>query len=136
MILKETFLTEIKDCFGVEAVIAKLTNNLWQCGSFHVQHDCAFLDACPQFKKAVQGQRGHMRFAPALATFFNLLLKLDPPRCKKTNSSSISDSRVNNAVYIQYMLLYFENIIQATVIRITLVNPDSILNVACCLIYS
>lgn len=55
-----------------------LTDNLRQCGGLQVQHDGALLNTRFEFHQAVQGQRGHMRLAPALATLLHLLLKLDP----------------------------------------------------------
>lgn len=60
-------------------MIVTLTNNLREGGGLHVEHDGAFLDARPQLKEAVQGQRGHVGFTPALASFLHLLLELDPP---------------------------------------------------------
>lgn len=55
-----------------------LTDNLRQRGGLQVQHDVALLDARFELHQAVQGQRGHMGLAPALAALLHLLLKLDP----------------------------------------------------------
>lgn len=45
----------------------------------HIQQHCAFDDAVPQLKEAVQGECGHVGFAPALAAIFHVLLELQPP---------------------------------------------------------
>lgn len=57
---------------------AALTDHLWQRGGLQVQHDGALLDARFQLHQAVQGERGHVGLAPALAALLHLLLKLDP----------------------------------------------------------
>lgn len=69
--------------------MAPLTDNLWQRGGLQVQHDGALLDARFEFHQAVQGQRGHMRLAPAFATLLHLLLKLDPPEQVRTDDTDV-----------------------------------------------
>lgn len=56
-----------------------LTHHLWEGRGLHIQHDGALLYARPQLEQAVQGQGGHVWFAPSLPTLLYLLLKLDPP---------------------------------------------------------
>ena len=48
-------------------------------GRLEVEQDGAFLDAGAQLEQAVQGQSGHVGFAPPLSPLLNLLLKLYPP---------------------------------------------------------
>ena len=56
----------------------QLTDDLRQRAGLQVQHDGALLDARLQLHQAVQGQRGHVRLAPALAALLHFLLELDP----------------------------------------------------------
>lgn len=69
------------------AKAALLTHHLRERRGLHIQHYWAFLYTRPQLKQAVQGQGGHVRFAPSLPTLFYLLLKLDPPRRGQSNEN-------------------------------------------------
>lgn len=66
-----------------------LTHHLWEGRSLHIQHDGALLYARPQLEQAVQGQGGHVRFAPSLPTLLYLLLKLDPPAAGQSNDMGL-----------------------------------------------
>lgn len=62
-----------------EACGAHGTCNLFHAVGANVQQHRAVDDAAPQLREAVQGQRGHVGLAPALAAIFHILLKLQPP---------------------------------------------------------
>lgn len=57
-----------------------LTHQLWERRRLPVKHDGSFLHTGPQLKQAVQGQRGHMGFAPSFPTLLHFFFKLYPPR--------------------------------------------------------
>lgn len=48
------------------------------CG-LQVQHNRSVEDATPQLKQWVEGDGGDVGLGPAVASFFHVLLKLDPP---------------------------------------------------------
>lgn len=58
---------------------AGLTHDLRQGVALQVQQDASRLQAGPQLKQAVEGQRGHVRLAPSLPSLLHLLLELHPP---------------------------------------------------------
>lgn len=68
-----------------------------QRGGLQVQHDGALLDAHLQLHQAVQGQRGHVRLAPALAALLHLLLKLDPPGKRGQKTVCVRVIRCNSS---------------------------------------
>lgn len=56
-----------------------LTHDLGQGVTLQVQQDAACLQAGPQLKQAVEGQRGDVGLAPSFPSFLHFLLKLHPP---------------------------------------------------------
>jgi len=67
------------------------------------------LETCPELKKAVQGQRGHVGFTPSLSSLLHLLLKLYPPAGTKhteiQTQSGITMKTAENRVRIYPKLL-------------------------------
>lgn len=90
--IHKTIPGSIKTCG--EAVRARvktgvLTHHLWEGRGLHIQHDGALLYAGPELEQAVQGQGGHVRFAPSLPSLFHLFLKLDPPATGHSNDTGL-----------------------------------------------
>lgn len=63
-----------------------LTDYLRQRITLQVQQHGSRLETRPELKKTVQGQRGHVRFAPPLSSLLHLLFKLHPPEGIRTNA--------------------------------------------------
>lgn len=63
-----------------------LTHDLGQGVTLQVQQDAACLQAGPQLKQAVEGQRGDVGLAPSFPSFLHFLLKLHPPAKMKEKS--------------------------------------------------
>lgn len=68
-----------------------LTHNLWQRVALQVEQDASCLQAGPELKQAVEGQRGHMRLAPSFSSLLHLLLKLHPPTEMRENQAELFD---------------------------------------------
>lgn len=63
-----------------------LTDYLRQRVALQVQQHRSRLETRPQLKKTMQGQCGHVWFAPPLSSLLHLLFKLHPPVGNKTNT--------------------------------------------------
>lgn len=57
----------------------KITCDLLNAACAHVKQHAAVDDAAPQLKQAVQGEGGHVGFAPPFASIFHVLFKFQPP---------------------------------------------------------
>lgn len=76
------------------------TYDLGQGVSIQVQEHRACLETRPQLKEAVQGQRGHVGFAPPLAAFLHLLLELDPPGTRVGRARDRAGVRIREQLFL------------------------------------
>lgn len=56
-----------------------ITCDLLNAARAHVKQHAAIDDATPQLKETVQGEGGHVGFAPPLASIFHVFFKFQPP---------------------------------------------------------
>ena len=63
----------------VDHLVQGEVDYLLQRGGGHVQTDSAAGEQRPQLEQGVEGERGHVRFAPPVPALLNVLLKLHPP---------------------------------------------------------
>lgn len=71
-----------------------LTHDLRQGVALQVEQDASRLQAGPQLKQAVEGQRGHVRLAPSLPSLLHLLFELHPPAETQSGFKRAANRRV------------------------------------------
>lgn len=59
--------------------LTKITCDLLNAACAHVEQHAAVDDATPQLKQTVQGEGGHVGFAPPFAPIFHVFFKFQPP---------------------------------------------------------
>lgn len=62
--------------------LQQVTCDLNDTGGIHVEEDATRLEASPQLKQRVQGQRGNVGFRPPVTTFFDVFFKFYPSGMK------------------------------------------------------
>lgn len=76
-----------------------LTNYLRQRVAVQIQQHCSCLETCPELKKTVQGQCGHMGFTPPLPSLLYFFLELHPPK----GSKNMQRHRIGeNTIYLKF----------------------------------
>lgn len=70
-----------RQCSRTDHVIAHEIGHHLQILGLHVQHHAAIDQQATQLEQGVQGERGHVRLRPSIATLLHILLEFDPSRC-------------------------------------------------------
>lgn len=89
-----------------------LTNYLRQRVTFQVQQHRSRLETRPELKETVQGQRGHVWFAPPLSSLLHLLFKLHPPEGNKTNTEKgqVRKTRLSRFLWACSRLVWLDTV--------------------------
>lgn len=69
-------MTDTQKCW---IFTTKITCDLLNAACAHVKQHAAVDDATPQLKQTVQGEGGHVGFAPPFASIFHVFFKFQPP---------------------------------------------------------
>lgn len=77
-----------------------LTHDLRQGVTLQVQQDAPGLQAGPELKQAVEGQRGDVGLAPSFSSFLHFLLELHPPAKTKENPFAVISSHPSVETYL------------------------------------